>query len=54
MEPTMGRTAYEGYCRSSGNKSLVSGAELPAWDNLKPEIKEAWEAAAQDVVERVL
>jgi hypothetical protein len=42
-----GQTAYEAYCKSSGGKSLISGAPLPAWDGLKPEIKTAWEAAGR-------
>ena len=42
---TFGQVAYEGYCASSGNKSLVSGADLPAWDNLPTGIKCAWDAA---------
>ncbi|HEY6109637.1 MAG TPA: hypothetical protein VIV56_12135 [Gemmatimonadales bacterium] len=39
------RAAYERYLHASGGKSLVSGAELPGWDALSPEIKTAWMAA---------
>lgn len=46
-----GEAAYAGYCRSSGNKSLVSGAELPAWADLSPEIREAWTKAALAAIE---
>lgn len=46
----LGQIAYEGYCESSGNRSLISGAELPKWDDLKPEIREAWNAAARAVI----
>lgn len=42
------RTAL--YCKSSGGVSLVSGAKLPEWDGLSPEIRRAWDAAAQAVV----
>lgn len=45
-----GRVAYEGYCASSGGLSLISGAKLPEWDALKPEIRAAWEAAADAVI----
>lgn len=45
-----GKEAYEAYCVSSNNKSLVSGCELPIWEDLKPEIKMAWVAAASAVV----
>jgi len=44
-----GQVAYEGYCLSSGNKSLVSGAELPTWDKLDPKIQAAWTAAGMAV-----
>lgn len=40
-----GQCAYERYCAESGGKSLVSGAELPGWVDLKPDIKAAWMAA---------
>jgi hypothetical protein len=48
---SLGQTAYEAYCASSGGKSLISGAQLPTWDGLKPEIKTAWEAAGKAAVE---
>lgn len=44
-----GKVAYDAYCKSTGGVSLVSGAKLPVWDELKPEIKSAWEAAADAV-----
>lgn len=45
----LGQVAYEAYCKSSDGKSLISGAPLPTWDMLKPEIKTAWNAAAEAV-----
>jgi hypothetical protein len=45
--------AYEGYCESTDGKSLISGEKLPAFDLLRDEIREAWEAAAQAVIEAV-
>lgn len=45
----LGRVAYEAYCGNTGWKSLVSGAALPQWDDLKPEIRAAWEVAAEAV-----
>jgi len=48
---TLGEVAYQGYCKSSNNKSLVSGQELPAFKDLSTEIKTAWEAAANAVVD---
>ena len=42
---TRGQAAYEAYCASSGGKSLVTGAQLPPFAELKPEIRSAWEAA---------
>lgn len=44
-----GKVAYEAYCCKTGWKSLVSGAQLPSWDELKQEIRDAWEAAAMAV-----
>lgn len=43
---TLGQIAYEAYCNHTGWKSLVSGAQLPAWDKLDPVIQEAWNVAA--------
>lgn len=51
MMVNFGKIAYEAYCRSSGGVSLVSGAKLPEWEVLAPEIKSAWEAAAEAVRE---
>jgi hypothetical protein len=45
-----GEVAYEGYCNQTDNKSLISGAELPSWEQLKPEIQQAWIAAADAVL----
>lgn len=47
------RAAYERYLHSSGGKSLVSGAELPGWDTLSPEIKAAWMAAVDHTAPRL-
>jgi len=41
-----GKTAYKAYCAFSGNRSLVSGCELPPWDDLSQQIQGAWIAAA--------
>lgn len=45
-----GQIAYEGYCKASNNKSLVSGANLPAWADLSPAIRGAWNLAADAVL----
>ena len=47
------RAAYERYLASSGGKSLVSGAELPGWSALSPEIKAAWMAAVDHTKPRL-
>lgn len=41
-----GATAYKAYCAYSGGCSLVSGCQLPAWDDLSKQIQGAWIAAA--------
>jgi hypothetical protein len=43
---TMGQVAYEAYCTHTGWKSLATGSPLPPWEHVKPEMHEAWEAAA--------
>ena len=48
IEPA--QLAYEAYCRHTQWKSLVSGAQLPEWVLLKPEIQDAWRAAADAVL----
>lgn len=50
-ERTAGQAAYENYCQATNWKSLVSGAQLPAWTEVKPEIKEAWDQAAVGVTD---
>lgn len=50
---SIGQIAYEAYCEHTNWKSLVSGQDLPQWDKVKPEIKEAWEAAAVAVENEV-
>lgn len=46
----MGQIAYEAYSQQSRGKSLVSGAQLPPWPQLSPEIQQAWVVAAQAVI----
>lgn len=51
MEPkSFGQIAYEAYCESTDWKSLISGATLPHWDELKTEIRASWTIAANAVV----
>lgn len=47
----MGYVAYEAYRVTTGGKSLASGARLPSWTNLPEEIRAAWRAAADAVLE---
>lgn len=46
---SLGQIAYEAYCSETGWHSLTTGAELPCWAATKPEIKNAWERAAESV-----
>jgi len=46
-----GKTAYKAYCAFSGNRSLVSGCELPVWDDLSQQIQGALIAAALAVAQ---
>ena len=48
-----GQIAYEAYSSHTDGKSLVSGAELPKWDELRKEIKEAWKTASKAVIKDI-
>lgn len=46
----LAQIAYEAFCNHTGWKSLISRAPLPQWNDLKPEIQNAWRAAANALV----
>jgi hypothetical protein len=48
---TLGEAAYAGYFAACDGKSLISGAQLPSWDEQDPRIQAAWQAAADAVRE---
>lgn len=47
---TPGQVAYETYAAAAGGRSIVTGDVLPAWADQAPTIREAWEAAAEEVL----
>ena len=49
-----GKLAYDGYCAHTGGKSLITGDQLPPFEELKTEIQLAWMAAAKNVVDDIL
>lgn len=49
----LGEVAYSGYFKAARGRSLVSGEELPSWDELVPAVQVAWLAAADAVKEQV-
>lgn len=51
MPEGLGEDAYQAYWHHSGGKSLVSGETLPTWLGLPAATQEAWEAAADAVLE---
>lgn len=53
IEKTLGQVGYEAYCKTTGWKSLVSGADLPAYEALNAPIQDAWEKAGQGVAAAV-
>lgn len=53
IEKTLGQIGYEAYCKTTGWKSLVSGADLPAYEGLNSPIQDAWEKAGQAVASAV-
>ena len=50
----LAKTMYDAYCRQTGYKSAVTGADLPVWENVKPEIAAAWMASAKAAYEHIL
>ncbi len=50
----MGRIGYEGYCATTNNRSLVSGAPLPPWGGLPENIQNAWNAAAKAILSSIV
>lgn len=50
---SLGQVAYEAYCNHTGWKSAISGAPLPQWKDVKPDIKAAWESAGQAVADSI-
>ena len=46
---TAGRVAYDAYRDAAGGRSLVTGDPLPSFEQLPPQIRAAWEVAAQAV-----
>jgi len=52
-QDTIAKTAYDAYCDHTRWKSLVTGADLPQWSEVKPEIRKAWEKAAIAVLMRI-
>jgi hypothetical protein len=48
-QKTWGQKAYEAYCQHQEWKSF-SGDPLPAWLDARPDIKIAWEYAAESLL----
>ena len=46
----MAQVGYEKYCEYTGWKSAVTGCDLPAWNKLPGNIKNAWFAAADGII----
>ena len=47
------QTAYEAYCKHANWKSLATGQDLPTWEKLPQNIKDAWCASAHAILRRV-
>lgn len=45
----LGKIAYEAYSAKSKGKSLATGDDLPKWEDLPWEIRDAWNASAAAV-----
>lgn len=51
-ERTLGQLAFDAYSTARGWKDVRNGP-IPTWDELLPEIRSAWQVAADAVVEEV-
>jgi len=45
----LARVAYNGYCSYTFGKSLITGENLPIWEDLREDIKSAWTEAMKAV-----
>ena len=45
----LGKTGYEAYAKYTGGKTF-DGRDMPTWDALPENIREAWRAAARAIV----
>ena len=46
----MARVGYESYAAYTGNKSAVTGQDLPKWEQLPGSVVNAWFAAADGII----
>lgn len=53
IDQEVGQIAYEAYRRHTNGVSLATGDNIPPWDLLPVEIKDAWVAAGRAVEDRV-
>lgn len=53
MQKTMGQIAFEAYKEAVSGKAY-DDTPIPEWDQVKPEIRLAWELAAQRVINQTL
>lgn len=49
----MAKAGYDGYCRKTDGRSLITGDVLPAFDVLLPVVQDAWCAAAIAIEQHV-
>ncbi|MET9086176.1 hypothetical protein ABZX77_30595 [Streptomyces sp. NPDC004237] len=53
-DPTeLAKVAFAAYCGATGGKNH-RGEEIPAWENLGPAVRTAWEVSAEAVARKVL
>jgi hypothetical protein len=56
LSPTQEKTmqaaeeGYKAYCRHTGHVSFITGDRLPEWAQLSGDIKNAWFAAANQIL----
>ena len=50
MDKTPGQVAYEAYCGSFGWKSPKTNLTMPQWEEVKEEIRNAWEISASHLI----
>jgi len=48
-----GKKLYENYCEFTNNKSLISGDQLPVWEDLPEKVRGAWNFSCKKLLDEL-